>query len=87
MADGDWVRFIIDNRHTSVLAHDFDIVAGPIPSAELLTAIDNYENGIADYSLITKALGKQQPLQQIAFLSEYAVYTLTFSEAIEVDLC
>lgn len=83
-ANEEWLNFIIKNRQSGSLLHDYDIVKGPVANDNLYRVLVAYENGDYDIMETIKRLKTYTLSNQISFHTEKSLSCLKYLETIEV---
>lgn len=83
-ATEEWLKFVFMNRQSNELAHQYDIVIGPVADDNLYQVLTGYEDGIYDVEETVKRLKTYLLSNQISFHTLKALETLKYIETIEI---
>lgn len=75
--DGEWLRFVRNNRMLPGYAHDFDLVVGPVADDRVNDTLAEFSEGCDEAALLAKLL-TQRLTDQWLFHTECALRCLTF---------
>lgn len=75
----EWFDFIVLNRKSEILAHDYDIVEGPVADDKIQRRIDDYLNGEISRETFLEEIKWHEETHQICFCT---VFSLQFLEQI-----
>lgn len=73
----EWFDFIVLNRKSEILAHDYDIVEGPVADDKIQRRIDDYLNGEISRETFLEEIKWHEETHQICFCT---VFSLQFLE-------
>lgn len=79
-----WLDFVVDNRRSRPVLHDFDFVMGPVANDNVYATVNLYEDGVLDADSAIKQLKAYKVCNQLSFHTPRAIKTLRFVEAYEV---
>lgn len=83
-ATEEWLKFVFMNRQSNELAHQYDIVIGPVANDNLYQVLTGYEDGIYNVEETVKRLKTYLLSNQISFHTLKALETLKYAETIEI---
>ena len=73
----EWARFVLSNRDSVNLIHDYDIVYGPIANDKIGRQIFNFHSGYIDFSTFLKRIQYPEGITfQWAFCTERSINLL-----------
>lgn len=84
-ATENWLQFVFKNRQSEKLAHQYDIVIGPVADDNLYQVLVGYENGIYDMGETIKRLKTYVLSNQISFHTKEALKCIKYIETIQVE--
>ena len=82
----EWVDFVMQNRTQKGFTHSYDIVYGPVANDRVYAAFALYEGGLLNKQNLIAELKTYRLVDQYLFHTETALQTLTFIEAMEVEI-
>ena len=68
-ADGDWLRYVTDNRKSVYSGEKYDVVIGPVANDNTMPVISDYMAGIINEETALILLKPQKLADQYAFLT------------------
>ena len=68
-ADGEWLRYVTDNRKSVYSGEKYDIVIGPVANDNTMPVISDYMAGIINEETALILLKPQKLADQYAFLT------------------
>ena len=68
-ADGDWLRYVTDNRKSVYSGKKYDVVIGPVANDNTMPVISDYMTGIINEETALILLKPQKLADQYAFLT------------------
>lgn len=80
-ATESWLNFVVENRRSVKLIHDYDIVLGPVANDKLYATISMYENGDLDVEAAIIQLRTHVLFNLVSFHSKKAIEEIRFLEA------
>lgn len=80
----EWLRFIVANRLCYNVAHDFDIVVGPVANDRVYTVLTLYEGGYYDENVAMEKMKGYRLANQYLFHTEKALSLLKYVTCLEV---
>lgn len=83
-ATEEWLKFVLKNRQSEELVHQFDIVIGPVANDNLYQVLVSYENGIYNIEETIKRLKTYLLSNQISFHTVKSLECIRYLETIEV---
>lgn len=81
-ADAAWLDFVVDCRKG--IAHDYDLVFGPVANDKVFTIVNLYESGVLDAPAAIAQLKAYKTYDQLSFHTERVIKELKFVESYEV---
>ena len=73
----EWARFVLSNRDSVKLIHDYEIVYGPIANDKIGRQIFNFHSGYIDFSTFLKRIQYPEGITfQWAFCTERSINLL-----------
>lgn len=85
VASKEWLDFIIKNRNSDMLTHDFDLVKGPVANDNLYATINLYSRKYISLEETIKMLKTYKLANQISFHTEKALNCLKYIETEELS--
>lgn len=83
-ATEEWLKFVLKNRQSEELVHQFDIVIGPVANDNLYQVLVSYENGIYNIEETINRLKTYLLSNQISFHTIQSLECIKYIETIEV---
>lgn len=80
----EWLRFISANRLRYNVAHDFDIVMGPVANDRVYTVLTLYEGGYYDENVAMEKMKGYRLADQYLFHTQRAIALLKYEACLEV---
>jgi hypothetical protein len=78
-----WLDFVVNCR--AGMAHDYDIISGPMANDQIYNYISDYVNGVITKEQFWVLAKFKHPTHQICFCTEDALKCLTFIKSEEYD--
>lgn len=82
--DEPWLNFVVNNRKSEPLLHQFDLVFGPVANDNVFTTVNLYESGILDAPAAIAQLKAYKTYDQLSFHTARVINVLHFVESYEV---
>lgn len=79
-----WLEFVLKNRQSEKLIHEYDIVVGPVANDNLYQVLAGYEDGVYDIYETIKRLKTYLLSNQISFHTIDALNCIKYVDTIEV---
>lgn len=76
----EWLDFVIKNRKSKILIHDYDIVLGPVADDNVNETLDLFQSGVINKESALERLSFTKTSNQISFHTKKAVECLTLIE-------
>lgn len=83
--DESWLNFVVDCRKEHAMAHDFDLVFGPVANDNVFTTVNLYESGILDAPAAIAQLRAYKTYDQLSFHTQRVISALHFVKSYEVE--
>ena len=80
----EWLRFIAANRLRYNVAHEFDIVVGPVADDRVYTVLSLYEGGFYDEKVAMEKMKNYRLANQYLFHTAKALSLLRYVTSLEV---
>ena len=80
--DKEWLDFVVKSRKG--VAHDYDLVFGPVANDKVFTVVNLYESGVLDAPAAIAELKAYKTYDQLSFHTERVISALKFVESFEV---
>lgn len=77
-SDGEWLRFVVENRKGESSSNDYDLIIGPVANDRTAPVIDLFLDGMYDETESIKRLLPQKLKDQYVFKTEKAIKSLHF---------
>ena len=77
-ADGDWLRFVSENRLHTYCGDEYDMVIGAVANDDVMPTVQAYLSGLFDIEAALLALKTRKLVDQICLRSEKALSLLRF---------
>lgn len=84
-ATESWLNFVVENRRSEELLHNYDIVLGPVANDKLYATISMYENGDLDVEAAIVQLKTHVLFNQVSLHSKRAIEEIKFLESKVVE--
>jgi hypothetical protein len=81
----DWLDFIAQNRRSSSLAHQFDVVIGPVADDDTMTTVIRYMAGTYTQQEALERLRFKKTTNQVSFHTQQAVNCLSLQRRYSLD--
>ena len=81
-ADESWLNFVVDSRRG--VAHDYDLVFGPVANDRVFTVVNLYESGVLDAPAAIAELRAYKTYNQLSFHTQRVIEALRFVKSYEV---
>lgn len=83
--DEAWLNFVVECRKENAVAHDFDLVFGPVANDNVFLTVNLYESGALDTQAAIAQLRAYKTYDQLSFHTERVLASLRFVESYEVE--
>jgi len=83
-ATEEWLKFVMKNRESDTLVHQYDVVVGPVANDNLYQVLVGYENGMYDIEETIKRLKTYLLSNQISFHTLKSLECIKYIETIKV---
>ncbi|MCL2002466.1 MAG: DUF3990 domain-containing protein [Oscillospiraceae bacterium] len=77
-ADGEWLRFVSENRLLTYCGEEYDMVIGAVANDDVMPTVQAYLSGLFDVEATLLALKTRKLVDQICLKSEEALSLLRF---------
>lgn len=83
--DKAWLDFVVNNRKSRPVPHDFDIVLGPVANDNVYATVNLYEDGVLDAESAINQLKAYKVYDQLSFHTLRAIKTLKFLSSYVIE--
>lgn len=81
--DKEWLDFVVNSRKG--VAHDYDLVFGPVANDKVFTVVNLYESGVLDAPAAIAELKAYKTYNQLSFHTARVLRALKFVEGYVVE--